>query len=83
MTTITDSTRTVIRNESMQLIRAELRSAEQRAKLESAVRDAILKLGCTIDDISEASGLTLTEIKRIIADKRPPDSELAHLAGLR
>ena len=62
---------TVIRDQSAQLIRAELRSAEQRAKLEIAVRDAIVKLGCSIEDISEASGLTPAEIRRVLAAVPP------------
>jgi len=74
----------VIRDQSAQLIRAELRSAEQRKVLESAVRDAIVKLGCSIDDISEASGLTPAEIRRVL-DAAPEgmDDDLAQLAGVR
>lgn len=78
-----DPTLTVIRQERSQLIRAEVRTAGQRARLERAVADAILKLGCTPDDISEASGLTLTEISRIVGNARTVDADLAHLAGLR
>jgi len=83
MTLVTDPTLAMIRSESSKLIRDEVRTAEQRRMLESAVADAILKLGCTPDDISEASGLTLTEIKRILSDVRAVDADLAHLAGLR
>jgi len=75
---------TVIRDQSAQLIRAELRSAEQRAKLEIAVRDAIVKLGCSIEDISEASGLTPAEIRRVLAAVPPMDGDdLAALSGVR
>jgi hypothetical protein len=74
---------TVIRDQSAQLIRAELRSAEQRKMLENAVRDAIVKLGCGIDDISEASGLTPDEIRRVLATPLAMDDDLAQLAGVR
>jgi hypothetical protein len=75
---------TVIRDQSAQLIRAELRTAEQRAKLEIAVRDAIVKLGCSIEDISEASGLTPAEIRRVLATVPPMDGDdLAALSGVR
>lgn len=81
--TLTIGIQAVIRNQSAQLIRAELRSAEQRKVLELAVRDAITKLDCSIDDISEASGLTPAEIRRVLDAPLAMDDDLARLAGVR
>ena len=82
--TLTIGIENVIRDQSAQLIRAELRSAEQRQMLERAVRDAIVKLGCSIEDISEASGLTPAEIRRVLATPLAmDDDDLARLTGVR
>jgi hypothetical protein len=59
-------TLTVVRDQSAMLIRAELRSQEQRAMLERAVVEAVRLLGISIDDVSEASGLTPAEIRRLL-----------------
>jgi hypothetical protein len=75
-------TQDVIRAESASLIRAEVRVVQQRARLETAVRDAIVKLGCSIDDISEASGLAPAAIRRILASD-PSMDELATLVETR
>jgi len=81
--TLTIGIQAVIRNQSDQLIRAEIRSAEQRKLLEYAVREAITKLGCSIEDISEASGLTPDHIRRVLDAPLDLDDDLAHLAGVR
>jgi hypothetical protein len=70
-------TLTVVRSQSAALIRAEVRSAGQRARLERACSEAITRLGCGIDDVSEASGLTTDEIRRVIDQKEPSLDELA------
>jgi hypothetical protein len=79
----TKLTQDVIRAESVTLIRYEVLAAEQRARLEMAVRDAIVKLGCSVEDISEASGLTPTEIRRLLAAVPPMDEEIAVPTGSR
>jgi hypothetical protein len=61
----------VVRSQSAALIRAEVRGMQVRAALERACYEAITKLGCTIDEVSEASGLTPAELRRVMAD--PPD----------
>jgi len=56
----------VVRDQSTRLIRAEVQSANQRASLERAVLEAVRLLGVSIDDVSEASGLTPAEIRRLL-----------------
>jgi hypothetical protein len=58
----------VVRSTSDALIRAEVRGMQARAQLERACYEAINKLGCTIDEVSEASGLTPAELRRIVAE---------------
>lgn len=70
----------VVRDQASALIRAEVRAGEQRADLERAVWDAINKLGRTVDDVSEASGLTPDEIRRIAS--KVPDLDADALAGI-
>jgi hypothetical protein len=72
----------VVRDQRSALIRAELRAGKQRHLLENAVRDAIRKLGNTVDEVSDASGLTTTEIHRILDEPTPMDSELDALSGV-
>ena len=77
-------TLTVVRSESAALIRDEVRAFNQRTRLESAVRDAVLKCGATVDEASAASGLTPAEVQRVLADMPPlSDGDLAALVGLR
>lgn len=74
-------TRSILANESEGLIRAEIHALERRAKLERAIVEVVTKLGCSVDEVSEATGLTPTEIRKLIA--RPPelDEDLAALSG--
>ena len=57
----------VVRSQSDALIRAEVRGLRARADLERACYEAITRLGCTVDEVSEASGLTPDELRRIVA----------------
>jgi len=59
----------VVRSQSDALIRAEVRGLKARASLERACFEAITLLGCTIDEVSEASGLTPDELRRIMAER--------------
>jgi hypothetical protein len=59
----------VVRSQSDALIRAEVRGMKARADLERACYEAITRLGCTVDEVSEASGLTPAELRRIVADR--------------
>ena len=61
-------TLTVVRSQSDALIRAEVRGLKARDDLERACYEAIAVLGCTIDEVSDASGLTPAELRRIVAD---------------
>jgi hypothetical protein len=67
MTTL--DTLNIVRSTSNALIRAEVRGLEARARLEQACYEAITRLGCTVDDVSEASGLTPADLRRIVADR--------------
>jgi len=59
----------VVRDQSEALIRAEVRGIEAREQLERACYEAITLLGCSVDEVSEASGLTPTHIRRILATR--------------
>lgn len=65
---MTDSL-TVVRSQSDALIRAEVRGMQARDQLERACYEAITLLRCTVDEVSEASGLTPTELRRICAER--------------
>jgi DNA-directed RNA polymerase specialized sigma24 family protein len=65
--TLDIDTLTVVRSESAALIRDEVRALNQRERLERAVTEAVTKLGVSIDDVSDASGLTPAEIRRLLA----------------
>ena len=69
MLMLTD-TLAVVRSQSEDLIRAEVRGQEARKSLERACYEAVTLLGCTVDEVSAASGLRPSEIRRIIA--QPP-----------
>lgn len=71
----------VVRDQSAALIREEVRSMRQRELLEKAVRDAVIKLGCSVDEVSDASGLTPSDIYEVL-DSAPADDNLAALAGI-
>ena len=62
-------TLTVVRSQSDALIRAEVRGMKARADLERACYEAITVLGCTVDEVSDASGLTPAELRRIMAER--------------
>ena len=70
----------VLRDQASALIRAEVRAGEQRTQLERAVREAILKLGADINEVSAASGLPPADIRRIC--ESAPDLELDELTGV-
>lgn len=61
-----DPTLTIISEQSKALIRKEIHAHNERVLLERAARDAIVQLGYSIDDVSEASGLTPAEINRLL-----------------
>jgi hypothetical protein len=63
-------TLTILRRQSEELIRAEVRGMEAREQLERACFEAVTKLGCSVDEVSAASGLLPAEIRRIIATPR-------------
>jgi hypothetical protein len=66
--TMTD-TLNIVRSQSNALIRAEIRGLQARDRLEQACYEAITRLGCTVDEVSEASGLTCEELRRIVATR--------------
>lgn len=72
----------VLRNEASALIRDEIRAASQRAVLEAAVRDAVTKLGCSVDEVSAETGLTPKAIYKIIDTPEPIEDELERMMGL-
>jgi hypothetical protein len=57
----------VVRSQSAALIRAEVRGFQARTQLERACYEAVKVLGCTVDEVSDASGLTPAELRRIVA----------------
>lgn len=71
----------VLSDEASALIRAEVRAAESRHRLEMAVRDAVRKLGASTDEVSAVTGLPPSEVYRILATPAPLDS-IESLAGL-
>jgi hypothetical protein len=71
--------RTVLTDQASALIRAELRAGNQRKSLESAVWSAINDLGRSADEVSEATGLTPAEVRRIAGAAR--DLDLDALVG--
>lgn len=79
--TPTDLTLTVLAGQSNGLIRAEVQAQAQRNKLYQGVRDAVLKLGLSVDEVSAATGLTPTEI-RLALSEVPALDELAVLSGV-
>lgn len=76
-----DPTLAIVRAQSDALIRKEISAHNERVLLERAVCDAISKLGCSIDSVSEASGLTPSEIKKLLGMAPTLEDELAALVG--
>lgn len=64
--TYESDTLSVVRDQRSALIRDELRARGQREQLERAVRDAIRLYGRSIDEVSDASGMTPAEIRRVL-----------------
>jgi DNA-directed RNA polymerase specialized sigma24 family protein len=64
-----NDTLTVVRSQSDALIRDEVRALKARAQLERACYEAVKLLGCTVDEVSDASGLTPAEVRRIVAER--------------
>jgi hypothetical protein len=65
------------------LIREEALAGARRRVLEDGIRQAILRGGCDINEVSEASGLTPREIRSIL--DRPAElanEDYASLAGV-
>jgi hypothetical protein len=68
---ILTDTLNVVRSQSDALIRAEMRGMQARTELERACFEAITVLGCTVDEVSNASGLRPDELWRIVAERSP------------
>jgi len=64
------------------LIRQEVKAMNQREKLELACRDAVLKLGHNVDEVSEASGLTPSEVRTLVHSYQAVNEDLKALAGI-
>jgi hypothetical protein len=61
-----EAIRNIVTSERDALIRIEVKSETQRAQLQRAVVEAIRVMGCGIDEVSDASGLSPTEIQRLL-----------------
>lgn len=72
----------VVADQRDALIRAELRAGTQRERLERAIVQAIRDCGASVDEMSDASGLTTQEIRALLAEP-PVAMDLASLAGMR
>lgn len=63
------------------LIRDEVRAGASRRQLERAAVESIRKMGASVDEVSAATGLTPTEIRRLL-DRTPAfDLESDELSG--
>jgi hypothetical protein len=67
---------------SSTLIRSEVRTMGARSALERGIVQAVRDLRFTVDEVSEASGLTTDEIRTLLVQPVPLD-DLADLAGDR
>lgn len=76
------NTLNIVRSQRSALIREEVRASTQRGRLEQAVRQAIRYQGCDINEVSEASGLSPREIRRILDCPPELDAGIKHLAGV-
>lgn len=72
----------IVASERDSLIRQEVKAMNQREILERACRDAVLKLGHNVDEVSEASGLTPNEIRALVDSPQITGDELKALAGV-
>lgn len=72
----------VVADQRDALIRDELRVGAQRERLERAIVQAIRDCGATVDEMSDASGLTPAEIRGLL-ETPPVAMDLASLAGMR
>jgi hypothetical protein len=80
METALDTLYSTLADQASALIRAEVRAGHQRELLERAVRDSLVKMGANINDVSDATGLTVDEIKSIM--RKPRSYTLSELFGL-
>jgi hypothetical protein len=82
MTETSNITLDILALERDSLIRKEVMAANQRKQLEHAAVAAVLKLGHNINDVSEATGLTTAEIRRLIELPQELGNDLKALAGM-
>jgi hypothetical protein len=82
MTETSNITLDILALERDSLIRKEVMAANQRKQLERAAIAAVLKLGHNINDVSEATGLTTVEIRRLIELPQELGNDLKVLAGV-
>lgn len=80
--TTTMSVLDVITSQSNTLIRAEVTAAAERSALERGIVQAIKVYGYSLSEASAASGLTVSEITKLLAASLPL-SDLGELAGDR
>jgi len=80
--TTEDPTLAIISIQSNKLIRAQVKAHNERIMLERAACDAIRKLGRSIDEVSDASGLTPSEINRVLNAGPTLEDELEALSGI-
>jgi hypothetical protein len=64
------------------VIQASISELRQRDKLTIALRSA-LRMGVSIDELSDSSGLTVAEIRRRIASELMIEDDTDELAGIR
>lgn len=69
----------ILTNEASALIREEVRAGKQRERLENAVYDSVNKYGRSVEAISDATGLTCAEIRKVAST--PRELSLSALAG--
>jgi hypothetical protein len=80
--TSTMSVLDVLTDQSELLITALVRADTQRAALESGIVQAVRDHKCSVNDVSAATGVTVQEIRQILA-RNSSSSDLATLAGDR
>lgn len=75
--------RDVLAAEATALVRLNARSVAQRERLERAAAEAVQRLGCDINDVAEATGLSAEDIRRAIeAEPLRAMDDLDSLAGV-
>ena len=72
----------VLTSQSDTLIRASVRAMAERSALERGIVQAVKVYGYSINEVSAASGLTVDEITKLLAQPLPL-SDLGDLAGTR